>query len=138
MANEAGSSIDIEEIIANIRNEIDSQFSPEDILEFEPRYSSKPDSAIPSVGYDLDFFNRALVCVQNTKTLSIPARFPGGPISVFAKRIVKKLSTCVLGPLVDKQNAFNAEVTNVLFQMSAKLKEQDETIESLMKKNREH
>lgn len=132
MTAQADSTIDIEEIISEIKADIDSRFTPEEIQEFEPIKSG--DSIAPTVlanQYDADFLKYALIESLSDKQVNICDRFPGSKLSVSMKKAVKKLTSCVLVPAVADQNKFNADVVDVLFQLYAKVTAQDREIEDL-------
>ncbi len=106
--------INIEEIMAQIKREIEEKGLTADMLSFEDVPYKKPvqietDGAASLLAADesLAYVN-AHHFVQPYKPLS------GNPIKVFFKKVIRKLMKFYVEPVVFEQNSFNASVTNVL------------------------
>lgn len=132
MPAETDGSIDIEEIILDIKKDIQARFTPEEILAFEPVDSRgsivrvKMDSV-----FDEDYLDHMLVECASCSNVEWHKSFPGSRLSVFVKKVVRKLTACVIAPIVGDQNRYNNSVLEVLFQLAVRAEEQEHEITRL-------
>lgn len=132
MTNRADSAIDVDEIILEVKKEIQAKFTPEEILEFEPVTS---DEAILRLSldsiYDPAFYEDKLIDCVSDKHIEWRRDFSGGKLSVAIKKVVRRLIACVITPIAEDVNTFNDDVVEVLAQASARMDEQERQIRSL-------
>lgn len=132
MSENNNDRINIDEIILDVKKEIQAKFTPEEILEFEPVSS---DAAVLRLSldsiYDPAYCEDKLIDCMSDKHIEWYRDFPGDTMSVFLKKIVRRLSACVIAPICEDTNKFNNDVVEVLLQVSARMDEQDRLIRDL-------
>lgn len=105
-------TVNIEEIMQGIRQEIKDKGLTSDMLSFEDVPYRKPDAVVNGAGTEevqesLIYLN-AHYNVQPYKPLG------GNALVVFIKKVLRKLMKFYIEPIVNDQNQFNANVVRVL------------------------
>lgn len=105
-------TVNIEEIMQGIRQEIKDKGLTPDMLSFEDVPYRKPDAPVNGAGTEevqesLIYLN-AHYNVQPYKPLG------GNALVVFIKKVLRKLMKFYIEPIVNDQNQFNANVVHVL------------------------
>lgn len=132
MSAEHDERIDVEEIILEIKKDIQARFTPEEILSFEPVASNESITRIKmESAFDKDYLDFMLVDAASRADVKWHRPFPGGKLSVFVKKVVRKMASCVIVPIVNDQNQFSHSVLEVLFQLTVRTEEQEHEIARL-------
>lgn len=133
--DEKNETIDIESIIAEIKEEISNKYSYQEILAFEPvEFSSSLVYLNPNSAYDEVYLEDRLTACFTDKIIPWDRDVEGSSLSTAVKKTIKKLIRFFIAPIVDDQNRFNVEVTDVLLQMKMRMDKQQQIIEALSRK----
>ncbi len=101
-------TVNIEEIMQGIRQEIKDKGLTSDMLSFEDVPYRKPDAAGTEEVQESLIYLNAHYNVQPYKPLG------GNALVVFIKKVLRKLMKFYIEPIVNDQNQFNANVVRVL------------------------
>lgn len=128
---EAMQNINIEDIMAEIREEIRNKGYKDDEIQFGEILLSSV--ATP---YNMQAYKEELEKMANDRMVlsyrDISSDRPGlGTIVTFFKKIVRRLTAFYIEPVVDDQNKFNEEAVNLFAQALNKFAEDDEKISEL-------
>lgn len=127
--------IDIEKIISEIKEDIASKYSYQEILAMEP--IGDIDSLIyltQSLGYDERYFDDRLNdCVKNQR-IEWDRKADRVGLSAFLMKAVKRLTRFIIAPIVEDQNRYNSDVSDVLMQMRLRMNLLEEENDSLRRK----
>lgn len=127
--------INVEEIMAEIRNEIKEKGFTADMLSFTE--ISMPSPHVSE--FNIDDFRRTIAAIESSKY--VPGRTDdniGHGIKGLIKRVIRKLVWFNIAPMSDKQNIYNDHIATALYQMlsfielqNTQMEEYDEKIKSL-------
>ncbi len=125
--------INIEEIMAQIKREIEEKGLTPDMLSFEDVPYKKPVQVSAETGTSLSAADEALAYVNAHHYIQPYKPLAGNPIKVFIKKVIRKLTKFYVEPVVFEQNSFNAAAVNVLNVMksSAESRQDDNSSELL-------
>lgn len=125
-------SVDIEAIIAEIKEDISANYSKQEILAFEPvDYSTSLVYLNPTSAYDeLCLEDRLTACV-NDQRVEWNRNVKGTGISATVMKAIKRFTRFMIAPIVEDQNRFNGDVTITLMQMKFKMERLEAENEAL-------
>lgn len=124
-------NINIEDIMAEIREDIRNKGYKDDEIQFS-------DIILSSVAtpYNMQAYKEELEKMAGDRMVlsyrDIASDRPGiGPVITFFKKIFRRMTAFYVEPIVDDQNKFNEEATNLFAQALNKFAEDDERISEL-------
>lgn len=106
--------INIEEIMAQIKREIEEKGLTPDMLSFEDVPYKKPVQAAAEPGSSLSDAGEAFAYVNAHHYVQPYKPLAGNPLKVFFKKVIRKLTKFYVEPVVFEQNSFNAAAVNIL------------------------
>lgn len=106
--------INIEEIMAQIKREIEEKGLTPDMLSFEDVPYKKPVQAAAEPGASLSDAGEAFAYVNAHHYVQPYKPLAGNPLKVFFKKVIRKLTKFYVEPVVFEQNSFNAAAVNIL------------------------
>ena len=123
MTNETRAEVNVEQIMREIRMKIQMDEELENLPTFEDipirgevagAEEAEPDIEMQCAQLDLSRIEGSLQYIN--AGYDIPYYWSFGPagIKTFLKRVVRKLAKCLIPPILEKQNRFNAHVVNCL------------------------
>lgn len=118
--------INIEEIMAQIKREIEEKGLTPDMLSFEDVPYKKPVQVSAETGASLSAADEALAYVNAHHYIQPYKPLAGNPIKVFIKKVIRKLTKFYVEPVVFEQNSFNAAAVNVLNVMKSSAESRQE------------
>lgn len=105
-------TINIEDIMLQIKREIKEKGLKADMLSFEDvPYDQPVDMAD---GSDLSACDEALNYINSHYSIQPYKELQGNPIKVFFKKVIRKLTKFYVEPVVFEQNEMNANIARVL------------------------
>lgn len=107
-------TIDIEEIMADIRREITEKHLTPDMLSFEDVPYDKPGEAVNKCSLQSPEARDAMVYLHSHYAVQPYKPLSGNPIAVFVKKVIRKLTKFYLEPVVADQNEVNANIVRML------------------------
>lgn len=107
-------NINIEEIMAQIKREIQEKGLTPDMLSFEDVPYSKPVQVTREGGASLADADDALAHMNAHYYVQPYKPIAGNPVKVFIKKVIRKLTKFYVEPVVFEQNEFNANTVSVL------------------------
>ena len=120
--------IDIEEIMKDIRREIEESGYTDDMLSFR-------DVDLDATGFHFQEFDeesfRAELRDLNHRWDIQSYRSVGGGLFGFVKKVISKLTQFYIVPIVEDQNQFNASVVKTMNLMECYIQDQNATIQAL-------
>ena len=114
--------VDVEKIMQEIRDEIKEKGLDKEILSFEsiqPVHSGSGEDS-----FDYEFFIDNVNKANATCLIELDKPLQGNPVSVFIKRVVRKLTRFYIAPVVSTQAEFNAYVTRSINSIRFYIEEQ--------------
>ncbi len=106
-------SVNIEEIMKEIRMEIKAEGLNDSILSFEEVVESS-EGIIDTGKFDFRFLEENLDYINANGTIAAHRILSGNGIIVFVKKIIRKLTKFYVEPIVEDQNRFNEHTIRVL------------------------
>lgn len=123
---------DVEQIVAEIKAEIGRDCDREEILSFgDIAYENTMLNFVSSHVYNRAYLEDKVVECERRAHVEWRHPILGGTMTRKVKRIIRKLAGFIVRPVVDEQNAFNANAAEALKQMLLRLNEQEEEIHRL-------
>lgn len=107
-------TVNIEEIMHSIRQEIKEKNLSPDMLSFEDVPYRKPDSAVNGCAPDSEEVRNSLIYLNGHYNVQPYKPLGGNALFVFIKKVIRKLVKFYIEPIVNDQNQFNANVVRVL------------------------
>ena len=117
--------INVEEIMAEIRKEIEEKGYSPDMLTFK----DVSDRYIDGRSFDLEEFKNTIVSLELTKYVPWKQENLGGGLKGFIKKTVQKLIGFIIMPISDGQNAYNQQTAAAFFQLLGFVEKQHKVIE---------
>lgn len=111
-------SINIEEIMREIRNEISEKSYTEDNIDFEDIINKSSNECL----YNELEWNENLYMMNRTNEIAYYKELPKG-IKSFIKRIIRKMATFLMLPIVEQQSSYNAYTVRCMNQLDLFTKE---------------
>lgn len=105
-------TVNIEEIMQEIRQEIKDRHLTPDMLSFEDVPFQKP-AETGAEGWDSEQTRSALLYVNGQYAVQPYKELHGNPLFVFLKKVIRKLTKFYIEPIVSEQNAFNANAVRL-------------------------
>ena len=133
-------SINVEEIMAEIRMNIEKRGETPDILDFDEAEADKVCAGgfKGSVRYDENVLHQALSRANEEHNIPYYQMIPAGGLKSFVKRSIRKVIAFIVLPLRDAQNRYNAYTVETMMQLEActlmqqeMLKKQEEDLEKM-------
>lgn len=121
--------INIEEIMQEIRNEIDEAGYTDDMLSFDD--VDLDDGNFQFETFSKEDFNKEVYDLNHRWNIQTYRNLGSGGIIGFIKKIVRKMIRFYVDPVVEDQNQFNANLVKTMNLMSCYIQEQDATIATL-------
>lgn len=126
MNEQTNKEINIEQIMAEIREKIRTEGKYDDIPSFDdiPIHTA-------SGGMDMEEYmnreqlNESLAYLKANHHVAYYWEFSGNKVKVLIKRIVRKLAKCLLLPIVDQQNGININATSCINNIRCGLRDVD-------------
>lgn len=138
MPEEKTPVVDVEEIMRQIRADIQMQEDLKSLPDFESIPLSGGEALVVPVGYlDWAIYRQSLDFINAHYEVPYYWTFTGNPVKVLFKRVVRKLLKCMLCPLLAMQNRFNAHVMRCLGQLKLYADDARETDEKLARETAE-
>lgn len=125
MSNE----INIEAIMKEIRNDIKTKGYTNDILSFDDVILDT--SSINATKFDKVKFNEDIYIANHEWEVQAYRPLHGNKLSVFCKKVIRKLVYFFVEPIVIAQDGFNASVVRMMNQVNCYIGEKDKEIEEL-------
>lgn len=107
-------TINIEEIMQGIRQEIKDKGLTSDMLSFEDVPYRKPGDAVSGCTMDSEEVRNAMVYLNGHYNIQPYKPLGGNALFVFVKKVIRKLTKFYVEPIVFDQNDFNANTVRVL------------------------
>jgi len=124
--------IDVEEIMKEIRLEIQEKGLNESMLSFQDVDGGEILKGLRNgEKYDPGEFERLVQQVNLRSNVPWYHRVEGNALANFIKKVIRKLIRFMIIPVVEEQNAFNGSAAQCLNQLLAYVKEQDQKITAL-------
>lgn len=124
--------IDIEKIIIDIKRDLASKYSQDEILAFE---AVSPDESFVRLDtaccYDELYCEDRLISCRSNKDIEWYRPLEGGAMSVFVKKIIRKLSKFLIAPIVEDQTRMNNDLVEVINQLVLLCAKQEKAIAEL-------
>lgn len=121
MSNE----INVEQIMAEIRNNIKERGYEQLPIEFEEITIDKP-AMQPGTAFDAEEFMQEVEYLNYNWNNSFQVPISGGSkIAVFVKKMISKCTRFIVFPIVNYQNAYNASNAKCMMQMKEYMTELD-------------
>lgn len=111
---ESSNNINIEEIMAEIRQKIKEQKLTADMLSFEDVPYKKAAQSGNDPNVTLGEADTALAYLNAHSYIQPYKELQGNPLFVFIKKVIRKLTKFYVEPVVFEQNDFNANTVQVL------------------------
>ncbi len=142
MDNNKIETVDVEAIMAEIREKIAARGDAEKVLGFDENFADQECAAgVPGVEYTDSALHQHIALASQQHNINFYQMIPKGGINSFIKRFIRKLVSPTVLPLRNAQNSFNAEVVQALMQLEGStapsrslLEKQEELIEEMAKR----
>jgi hypothetical protein len=106
-------TINIEEIMEEIRQEIREKHLTPDMLSFEDVPYNKPGDAVSGYGMDSEEAQNALIYLNGHYNVQPYKPLGGNALFVFIKKVIRKLTKFYIEPIVADQNQINANAVRL-------------------------
>ena len=106
-------TVNIEQIMQEIRQEIRDKGLTSDMLSFEDVPYNKPGTAVEGYGLDAPEAKEALVYLNGHYNVQPYKPLGGNALFVFVKKVIRKLTKFYVEPVVFDQNDFNANTVRM-------------------------
>ena len=131
----AAEHVDVQKIVDQIKAEIAEEYTDQEVLAFEPvTFSSSLVYTNPGSVPNKAFLEDRLASCFNDRDVVWNRSINGGGVSALVMKTIKRLTRFFIAPIVEDQNRFNFEITDVALQMKMLIDEQDKVIESMQRK----
>ncbi len=130
-------TMNTEEIMAQIRQDIREKGLSSDMLSFEDIPYRKPAGSESAGRVGSEEYGRKLLWLKAHSYIQPYKQLCGNAVSVFAKKVIRKMAKFYIEPVVFEQNDFNANVVSVIDSLSEANKRLEERIDALEKENAE-
>ncbi len=107
-------TVNIEEIMQGIRQDIKDKGLNADMLSFEDVPYRKTEDAVAGSAMDAEELHNAMVYLNAHYNVQPYKPLTGNPVAVFVKKVIRKLVKFYIEPIAADQNQFNANVVRVL------------------------
>lgn len=107
-------TVNIEEIMQAIRQEIKDKGLTSDMLSFEDVPYRKPGDAVNGCALDSEEIKNAMIYLNGHYNIQPYKPLGGNALFVFVKKVIRKLTKFYVEPIVFDQNDYNANVARVL------------------------
>lgn len=121
--SEQNITVNVEEIMREIRAEIKEKGLDSSMLSFEDvpmdGAHAVPAAVSPTgAGFDIAVLNDCAGYLEAHDQIDPYKPIAGNPVFVFVKKVIRKLLKFYMVPIISEQNAINRQVTNAVRQMS--------------------
>lgn len=123
------STINVEEIMKEIRKEIAEKGYTSDMLSFE----DVSGITAVEVGYDDNEYRTIVEALNRCAHVPWYRDLGQGGIRGFIKKVIRKLNTFLIAPMSDEQNVFNARTVQAVNQITVFMDKQNECLEAYKK-----
>lgn len=121
--------INVEEIMREIREDIERKGYTSDMLSFQEVAVS--DKA--GYSYDYEELERLAYQVNNNCNVVWRRELSGNSLEIFIKKVIRKTVAFLFRPVWDEQNAFNGSTTRVINQLMGYIDAQNDKVQKLEK-----
>lgn len=118
-------TLNIEDIMAEIRQEIKDKGFTSDMLSFEDISYPKVDTLNLNISMQSDEISNSLVYMNTHYQIQPYKSIYGNPVKTFIKKVLRKSIKFYIEPIVLEQNEFNAHTIRVLNSIRETFLEQD-------------
>ncbi|MDO5403594.1 MAG: hypothetical protein Q4F11_09155 [Eubacteriales bacterium] len=125
-------TIDVKSIMSEIREDIQKKGYTNDMLSFDDVVMDA--GAAQVTKFDKVKFNEEIFIINHEWNVQAYRPLQGGRISVFFKKVIRKLVYFFVEPIVISQDGFNASLVRMMNQMNCYIEEQDDEIKELKQK----
>lgn len=132
IASMESNTINIEDIMVQMRKDISLRCTKEELslfMEMDPPEVLEKNSDVNAFSHKY-FFN-GYAESRNSESLDYYQDLDGNALYRFIKRVIRKLNTFLLKPIVDQQTAVNCSLNRQTYQLYLYIREQEREIESL-------
>ncbi len=119
-------TINIEEIMKDIRREIAEKHLTPDMLSFEDVPYDKPEEAVNKCSLQSPEARSAMVYLHSHYAVQPYKPLSGNPAAVFFKKVIRKLTKFYIEPTVADQNEVNANIVRMLHALEQSAQKSDE------------
>lgn len=130
-------SINTEEIMAQIKQDIKDRGLFSDMLSFEDIPYQKPVQADTAGDISGEDFKGKMLWLKAHYYIQPYKQLAGNAVSVLAKKIVRRMTKFYVEPVVFEQNDFNANVVSVISSLTESNRKLERRIAALEKENTE-
>lgn len=124
--------INVEKMVEEIKAGIVRDYTPQEILAFEPvSFSASLVYADPGSVPNEAFLEERLTACLNDRQVAWDRPIAKGPFASFVMKAMRRLMRFFIVPIVEDQNRLNIEMVDVLLQMKLLLDEQGKQIEGM-------
>lgn len=127
-------TINIEEIMADIRREIAEKHLTPDMLSFEDVPYDKPGEAVNKCSLQSSEARNAMVYLHSHYAVQPYKPLSGNPVAVFVKKVIRKLTKFYIEPTVADQNEVNANIVRMLNALEQSAQTSQATSEQTLEK----
>ena len=121
----SANDVNIEDIMAEIRTEIKEKGYTSDMLSFKDVISvSHNDADI----FDKRKFTELMAYLNTAYRVPVARPITGNPLVVFVKKVIRKFTLFILGPVVDHQSEYNAFSARAFNMVSCYINENSTTL----------
>lgn len=121
--------IDIEKIMDEIRQEIQTRGYTDDNIDFQNISQNIVAVAGVKTYFDENEFEQALVSASNQHKNEYYRMIPKGGLKSVIQRTIRKMVKFMMVPMIDQQNQYNYQMVICMRQMEAFVKAQQEQME---------
>lgn len=121
--------IDIEKIMDEIRQEIQTRGYTDDNIDFQNISQNITAVAGVKTYFDENEFEQALVSASNQHKNEYYRMIPKGGLKSVIQRTIRKMVKFMMVPMIDQQNQYNYQMVICMRQMEAFVKAQQEQME---------
>jgi len=127
--------INVEEIMGQIRAEIESKGYNDSLLSFQDVDGSSILREMQNAEeFDIGEMEREVELANHRVKIAWYHQVEGNPLAVFVKKVIRKLTRFFVIPIVEEQNLFNHSTVRTLNQILAYVKQQEIVIGELQSK----
>lgn len=130
--------IDTDKIMEEIRDRIQKrEYKPADLTFRDEAYDTITDETVAAMtgAYNEREHVRQLQCMEEFCDVEYSRYTASGGVMGFIKKVIRRLATCAVLPVVEQINAFHGATLEAQMQMFNYIKEQEGRIEALKAEN---
>ncbi len=122
MENQSNTSVNVSEIMKQIREEIQEKGYSSEMLSFAD-VPSEPESGAYTERFDADMLHQNVQYVIANHRVDPYRPLAGNPLSIFCKKVIRKLISFYVEPYAAEQSSLNANVAQAQAQIELYIQE---------------